>query len=620
MNKYKKIVRKLILITMFFTMFSLLFSASYRIDDLKILAQIKSDGSVQVTERVLYNAEKINGILYNIDTKGYGRLKNLNVYYEENKKFIPAIKSNGTKRGNYTIIEEDELYKIKLHYPLNKRKKYFLIKYTLPHGVFVYNDIAQFNRKMVGKNWKNNIKNIEVIIELPKEISKEKIYAFGHGPLTGNIEILNGKQISYTLKNYYSGEFVETNILFPKNLISKVDKKYIKNYNAFNNIMTMEKRLAEEANIEREKAEKIMSFNWYIFSFIGLWIIFIGSFAYIKNGKRYKIKFQYGEYFRELPDDYTPAIAGAAISRIKIKPEHLFATVLDLVRKDYLEIEEREVVNLEGKLEHRTILKRTEKEDTSILKDYEKYVLEWYINEMGNGKEVILEEIEKYIANRKNARIFYSNYQVWYNNVAKELREKGIVRDKQNKFPVFLGVFTGMLMFIGGAFLSNFFRDSKFMFFSMIAIPFIIFVTSRKRISKTAEEAYVRWSAFKKFLVDYSNLEEAKISSIHIWEHYFVYAVALGVAEKVANGYKKITTLRGEEGSINIGKNYKSSLINSYIYSRHFHNIERCTIDAVNRSMREVAKSNHSSVGGRGGGFSGGSSGGGGSRGGGGAF
>ena len=612
MKKCKRLERIVIIFVVFISMVSSAFSsASYRIDDLRIRAEIKKDGSVLVTEQVLYSADKINGILYNVDAKGYGELKNLNVFYEENGEFIPAVKQRGSQRGNFTVSEDDRLYKIKLYYPLRNEREYFAVRYILPQGVTVYKDTAQFNRKMVGENWEKSIRNVQVTVELPEEISKEKIYAFGHGPLTGNVEILNGREIKYTLENYYPGEFLETNILFPKELVSEINKKYIKNKNAFSEIMKMEKNFAEEANRERDRAVKIMGLKWLVFGAAACWIIFVGTFIYLKNGKRYKVKAPYGEYFRELPDDYTPAVAGAVVSRTAIKPEHLFATVMDLVRKDFLELIEEE---------NQTILRRTEERDFTSLKPYEKYVLDWYINDMGDGMEVVLENVEKYISGSRNAKKFYSKYQVWYKGVADDLKNLGIVKAKSKKIPTLLGVFTGFLMFPGGVFMAQKFGEPKFMIFTFGAIPFIIFSGSKRKLSLEAEEAYARWSAFKKFLVDYSNLEEAKTASIHIWEHYFVYAVALGVAEKVAKAYKKISALRGEEENIGVGRYYRPSLMNSYMYSRAFRNVERYTAGAANRSIREVSKSNHSSAGGRGGGFSGGSSGGGGGRGGGGAF
>lgn len=266
MKKCRRLERIVIIFVVFISMVSSAFSsASYRIDDLRIRAEIKKDGSVLVTEQVLYSADKINGILYNVDAKGYGELKNLNVFYEENGKFIPAVKQRGSQRGSYTVSEDDGLYKIKLYYSLRNEREYFAVRYILPQGVTVYKDTAQFNRKMVGENWEKSIRNVQVIIELPEEISKEKIYAFGHGPLTGNVEILNGREIKYTLENYYPGEFLETNILFPKELISEINKKYIKNKNAFSEIMKMEKNFAEEANRERDRAVKIMGLKWIAF-------------------------------------------------------------------------------------------------------------------------------------------------------------------------------------------------------------------------------------------------------------------------------------------------------------------------------------------------------------------
>ena len=134
------------------------------------------------------------------------------------------------------------------------------------------------------------------------------------------------------------------------------------------------------------------------------------------------------------------------------------------------------------------------------------------------------------------------------------------------------------------------------------------------KLSLEAEEAYARWSAFKKFLVDYSNLEEAKTASIHIWEHYFVYVIAMGVSKEVAKGYEKIF-----KDSENISRLNRTSIMGMYNRNSGFRDIERTMSKATTRGITELAKSRPSSRG-SGGGFSGGSSGGGGSRGGGGAF
>ena len=619
MKKLKKIY---FLITVFFTVFSVVFSApSYRVDSLDITAKIQEDGSVVVEEIVLYNASEINGVLYNIDAKGYGKLNSLEVFYEKNGEFIPAVNQNGTSSGSYTVTTSDELYKIKLYSPMRDEKRYFGFRYILPRGVTVYEDIAQFNRKMVGRGWQNSIKDVSVKVILPKKVEKNEIHAFGHGPLTGNIEILSGNEIFFSLKNYRQGEFVETNILFPKEVVSKINPSYIKKSKGYEKIMAMEGRLAEESNKERDRAVKGLILSRVIFYGGILWWLFLVIFIYLKNGKKYKVTNPYGEYFRELPDDYTPAVAGTLVSRkMYPAPEHLFATVMDLVRKDYLEMEEINEVNSRGKSLKKTILRKING-GTFQLKDYEKLVFKWYINELGDGEKVVLEEIEKYVSkNLTNAKKFNANFEKWKTLVYTDMLSKGLKQDKRSTLAVGLGVITGILLFIGGMVLIAVFQDPKFMLFNFLGMPLIIFAAAISRPSKEKEEAYSRWKAFKKFLVDYSNLEEAKLASIHLWEHYFVYAIALGVAEKVAAGYKKIAALRGEDDvNLRVGRN-RTSLMNTYLYSRAFRTMESSTAKAASRSMREVAKSTRSSSSGSGGGFSRGSSGGGGSRGGGGAF
>ena len=601
MKKLKKIY---FLITVFFTVFSVVFSApSYRVDSLDITAKIQEDGSVVVEEIVLYNASEINGVLYNIDAKGYGKLNSLEVFYEKNGEFIPAVNQNGTSSGSYTVTTSDELYKIKLYSPMRDEKRYFGFRYILPRGVTVYEDIAQFNRKKVGRGWQNSIKDVSVKVILPKKVEKNEIHAFGHGPLTGNIEILSGNEIFFSLKNYRQGEFVETNILFPKEVVSKINPSYIKKSKGYEKIMAMEGRLAEESNKERDRAVKGLILSRVIFYGGILWWLFLVIFIYLKNGKKYKVTNPYGEYFRELPDDYTPAVAGTLVSRkMYPAPEHLFATVMDLVRKDYLEMEEINEVNSRGKSIKKTILRKING-GTSQLKDYEKLVFKWYINELGDGEKVVLEEIEKYVSkNLTNAKKFNANFEKWKTLVYTDMLSKGLKQDKRSTLAVGLGVITGILLFIGGMVLIAVFQDPKFMLFNFLGMPLIIFAAAISRPSKEKEEAYSRWKAFKKFLVDYSNLEEAKLASIHLWEHYFVYAIALGVAEKVAAGYKKIAALRGEDDvNLRVGRN-RTSLMNTYLYSRAFRTMES------------------SSSSGSGGGFSRGSSGGGGSRGGGGAF
>lgn len=603
-------VKKILVLSLL--LFTTIFGrTAYEIESLDIVANIERDGSLEVEERVVYDIGKINGILYNIDALGYGKFSDLQIFYEDDGEFKQARNNTAPSEGNFTVSVDDGLYKIKLYAPSQNERKEFIFRYNLTRGVTVYRDIAQLNRKMLGKDWQNSIGNISVTVNLPENVKKDDIYAFGHGPLTGNIEILDGKSVRYTLNDYRPGEFLEVNLLFPKNILTSFNPLLMKNKSALKEILDMEGKLAKEANDARKRAIIDFYLGRVVLVLAVAWWLFLVVFIYLKNSKRYKVENEYGEYFRELPDDYSPSIAGTLVSRnLYPSGRELFAMLLDLVRKGHLKLEEGEKTT--------TLILQ---ESGKPLSEEEKFILNWYIRELGDGEKIILESVEVSIKGRGGAKEFNRNYERWRTIVYSDMLEKNLKMDKRDKFSTSLGIFTGIAYFIGGGMLVVYFQSELFILMILLGFILLPYTFSRKRASLEKEKAISRWEAFKKFLVDYSNLEEAKLASIELWEHYFVYAVALGVAEKVAKGYSKIMSKKGEESTIIGGRGYRNnSLMNMYLYSHAFRSMERNTSFVAQRAMESVARSSRSSARGRGGGFSGGSSGGGGGRSGGGAF
>lgn len=603
-------VKKILVLSLL--LFTTIFGrTAYEIESLDIVANIERDGSLEVEERVIYDIGEINGILYNIDALGYGKFTDLQIFYEDDGEFKQARNNTAPSEGNFTVSVDDGLYKIKLYAPSQNERKEFIFRYNLTRGVTVYRDIAQLNRKMVGKEWQNSIGNISVTVYLPESVKKDDIYAFGHGPLTGNIEILDGKSVRYTLNNYRPGEFLEVNLLFPKNILTSFNPLLMKNKSALKEILDMEGKLAKEANDARKRAIIGFYLGRVVLVLAVAWWLFLVVFIYLKNSKRYKVENEYGEYFRELPDDYSPSIAGTLVSRnLYPSGRELFAMLLDLVRKGHLKLEEGEKTT--------TLILQ---ESGKPLSEEEKFILNWYIRELGDGEKIVLESVEASIKGRGGAKEFNRNYERWRTIVYSDMLEKNLKMDKRDKFSTSLGIFTGIAYFIGGGMLVVYFQSELFILMILLGFILLPYTFSRKRASLEKEKAISRWEAFKKFLVDYSNLEEAKLASIELWEHYFVYAVALGVAEKVAKGYSKIISKKGEESTIIGGRGYRNnSLMNMYLYSHAFRSMERNTSFVAQRAMESVARSSRSSARGRGGGFSGGSSGGGGGRSGGGAF
>ena len=60
---------------------------------------------------------------------------------------------------------------------------------------------------------------------------------------------------------------------------------------------------------------------------------------------------------------------------------------------------------------------------------------------------------------------------------------------------------------------------------------------------------YERWNNFKKYLTDFSALKEHPPESIKIWDHYLVYATALGVAKEVLHNMSLVVPSEQLQGS-----------------------------------------------------------------------
>lgn len=601
------------LIFIFFNITS--FAASYNITNLDILANLQKDGSMEVQEAVTYDIGDINGILFDIDTKGFGELNYIDIFEDVGQK-NGQYQYKRVPSSKYEISLNDDLYRIKLYSKNSNNTRNFLFVYTLPNAVNIYNDVAQFNRKMVGENWQQSIDNVSVKINIPVDESYDnsKIFAFGHGPLTGDI-IKEYNIVQYSLENYYPGDFVEAHILMEPEIFSKINKNKIIHKNVKEELLAMEKEFADEANAERERAQKreeflndIKKYDKAIFTSLASFWAAIMFYIHRIFKKENKYKDKFGKYLRELPDDYSPALAGTIMTG-NINNEEILATLLDLIRRKKIELEE-----VSGK--NRLVLKA----DTKNLRTQENTIVDIYFNDFGDGKSVVLEDIKTRNLSISTAKKF----EKWQYQILSEMDRLKLDYESLGFIKGALFFIIGITFFLGAGALTSITENPIFILLGFMGFILIPSSFATKKPNSNLQEAKARWGAFKNFLEDYSQLEDAKISSIHLWEQYFVYAVAMGVSEKVVKAYKKALEMGYVQDTAGLNSGVNSfrtlSLMDTYSRGSFARSINNVTKSSYSRSMSSISKSRRSSSSGGGGGFSSRSSGGGGSRGGGGAF
>jgi len=601
----------------------------YDVAEFNLNVDILENGDAVVMEEITYDFDgDFNGILRDIDYTRTSGLKDLTVGVKEGENITYFSESNGSGTYVYELDDTGEIAKLKIYEPSNDEKKTFYIGYTLVNVAEKYNDIGIFNRKIIDSGWSVPLSNITINITIPEGAAKEDLKVYAHGPLTGESFIVDERTFKFTAPSL-NNEFLETLVIFPPELISASTNVF--EQDELQSILDNEQRLADEANeireeaireqeelLKREEREKASRpiFGALIAAALGSIFVMFRKFT-----RELKPEFM-GDYYRELPEDYSPAVMTYLLTKGRTKDDDIIATLLDLARKKVIKLRPMKIESgLIFKKEEDTFeITWMDKEKLSGLLPHEQFLATWFLDEIGGGTGLVLDDLEKVVKKQKAALQFQKDYE-YFKAKVKDTAEKQqfFAPNKLQGAKVFVLIGIGLILSgLAGLFLLGSFIAIGLIILGGVLIFGLISVNFIRKYSRHGVEHKAMWEAFKKFLQDFSNLKDAEIPSLVIWEHYLVYATSLGVADEVIDQLPKVFS---EADLSNPDLTYMGgyrSFTNFYLLNNSFNNTMSKVSSAV--SSAQIASSTKSSGGGFGGGFSGGSSGGGGGGGGGGAF
>lgn len=458
----------------------------------------------------------------------------------------------------------------------------FYIRYTITDAVVIHNDIAEL---MYNFSWSELIDDIKFKVVLPNDSNELRVYT--HGPVNGINSIVNRKTTDASWDFLNSDELVDMRVVFDKSLVPNGTKTT--NVDALDKIIDFETKQAEIQNEIRENAKKQMYVTYIvcIVWIIGL-IIIVYNF-YKKFDKEYKSNFNI-DYMRELPATYGPEVLGYLLTKSDIKSEYLSASIMELIRKKYFKLE----MNMENKKDFEIHLDKTNIELTSS----EKLLSDWLINDVGDGTKFTNDDMKD--ASKKHYSEFLSKYSLWKNDViANGIKEQFFENITGKK--VLYSIYCIIGGFIGFIFLSAGYGSvlAGIVIISAI-IALIYFLLATKRTIKGNED-YVRWVAFKKFLLDFGRMQEKEVPEVYLWEKYLVYATAFGIADKVQKAMQmKIKELNYNENE------FSSSPLFYYYYLGMGNNISNTINTSISKAISTASAA--SSAASSGSGFGGGSS------------
>lgn len=617
--RYFKLFAVLLLIVLIVTPFGISASAasrSYYVSDYNADINITPDGSANVEERITYDfSGSFNGVYVNFDSSGSQGIEDMNISVLRGGNESKISESSYTiSNGTYVYTYESGLDKYTIYESSSNEKKTLIFRYKLLNVITSYNDYAEFDRLVIPKHWECSLHNVNINIFLPDGAKKEDLRVYAHGPLTGTSKIVDGKTVNFTVPSVPAYTFVETIVLFPPSLVP--DCKYKSSEDRLPLVLEREAKLANEANAQRAIA--IFQYIAAGFLFI-IWIV-IMLYLYMKYDRELKPEFT-GRYYRELPGNYSPAEVTMLMNSLSLGSKDIMATILDLVRRKHLTIE-KIAFERQGffgkKTEEDYKISLINNAENDKLASHEKHLIDWFINDIGDGKSVALEDIKGYTKDRANALEFNSSFGLWKDFV-RENADKLKFNDASIFHGKMLGVVIGIVFaLIGFIYIGLLSNPEGGIPIIILGAVMVIYSSLFKRRTKYGNEQHKLWQGFKNFIEDFSQIKSAGITSIVIWEHYLVYAVSLGVADNIIRYMPEIAGVQGVDNT---------GVMPGMLYWQlgglaYFNNAFSSCITAVNSSISaaQIASSANSSGGGFGGGFSGGGGFGGGGGGGGGAF
>lgn len=634
MLKMKKSLIKILVMLVVFAAIILITNhvqaGSIKLNSLDFQIQLNEDGSMDVTENWNARITNTNTMFkdFYLDSSKFKEITNVEVY-----------RVDSGKQQKLTQIDEEMYHVTKNCYyglPISGNKfeiawgvsvegtetRRYQVKYRVIDAVKTYSDCSELYWQLVGTDNTIPVTKLTGTIKLPKAVSeKNNIRGWAHGPYNGNITV--NQDNVYLEVDYLDTEvMVEARVVTLENLFT--ENKVI-NIAKLNSILSEEQKWADQANREREEyikekenEERINKIVEVVYVIANIVLSIFLIYKLIKNGikasKIEKKKMPEMDYFRDIPNKQSSAGDAAYLYYFrngnfnKNISKILSATLLQLSLKKYIAFSEDNTkskpqvrINILNNTEQLEPLTKDENTVLSILKNVTRET-----TEVGEIATFTMKEFEKYakkhcesfMAKIKSIEADVEKQQITMQNYSEESKKQASKYVGKATLYIVLGLICIAIALIPGILLI------------INAIPYFIMTSKTRQLTDKGLEEKAKWVGLKRYMEDFSLLNEKEVPDLKLWEKYLVFATAFGIADKVLKQLK----IRYPELQNMDGYDY------AYMHMLYHSSLNDSFLNTLNNSVNKVYMggmsaeaarsgydgSNFSSGGGFGGGFSGG--------------
>lgn len=494
------------------------------------------------------------------------------------------------------------------------------LDYTVIDAVRAYADVGELYWQFVGSGWEEDSGNVSATIALPSSGQAVQagvdVRAWGHGPLDSAVEIADDGSVVYQVPSVSAGSYAEARIVFPSGWLSGVQQGDVNDYRStmrLDDVIDEEQEWADSANAQR--AYSLVTLLVSIV--ICLAVLVYGIVSFRRYGKELAPTFT-DEYWRDEPvAGEHPAVIGRLCRFDRESPDDFTATVLHLANLGALRIDA-----VDGTAKG-YVLTRVPEVERSLNSEIDRKAMRLLFDVAAEGCDTLpMRDIRTFA--QDHPQEFSDALADWQGVVsARSIAGEYFESYSQAKRSRMAAI--AVLLVVGCVFLSIV-LDNPLMVAPSVVVGVALFVVSRfmDRRTQKGADAYARCKALKKWLCEFSSLDERPPTDVKVWGEFMVYAFVFGVAEKAMRELQAVVP----DAVDRYGQPGDGTYVPWWVwYSSAWHggaglaDVGTTFSDAMTQSMQAVSSTlgeGFSSGGGMGGGFSvgggGGFGGGGGAR------
>jgi uncharacterized membrane protein len=475
---------------------------SYYFPRVLIEAELHSDGSMTVVEERTFSFDgRFRGAWEYIYLKHNASIQDVLVS-EQGEAYRQEPPGTRDIPGIFYVEQHPDHIYIDWSFEAANEQRTFTISYTVENAVLVHRDVAELYYQFIGGEWDERTDYARVVLTLPEGATAEELRVWGHGPLHGNVSKEGANRVVWEIEDLPRRTFLEGRVTFPAQLVPEAAN--LSGREGLPGILAEEEKWAGLANRNRLLAR--------VDVFAGFAILLADTdFLLVLRRKALSHPQAYqGDYYRELPGDYSPAEAGYFVRLGRTAPEDITATILDLARREHLRLEEyREEKGLILKRSH-TDYRVHPGEGRDKLAVHEIELFNFLFQQVAQqvGGSVTFKEIEAYARRRRVSTAAF--HQGWGEKLKQQVQNLGLFGPT-----VWAGIIAGVALFAGGFI----FIMTGFLLITGFVVTFtgallLVLTAMLKNLTPTGADHYAKWKAFKRFLLHFSELDRSTIPAL----------------------------------------------------------------------------------------------------------